>query len=398
MTDRVIRMAVVSDLHARAGRSETTSERTWVQSGEPNPANNPLAGLCQLIESQELEADVLLCPGDLCDQVEWGALEYVWEKLDEVARVLGAERVIATAGNHDIDSRGRHAPDPIAHGLRELDPPFPARGEEEAQGYWEDRISLISGDGWQVLSLNSTMMRLLDQAAGERDHGEISSETLERLKNVLEGRLESVNVLMCHHHPLPSRHHNPEDSSQMDNGDRLVRLLDELGGPWFVVHGHKHDPDLDYLGGTAGAPVRLACGSLGAMLRGRHSTQARNQFHLVEFPVGHCERIHLSLGGQVRSWTWRAMTGWARALAGDGLPANAGFGHRVDGPSLASELIEGARDDGLPTLERASLSTRVPKLEFMLPKDLKRLMDALEAGGCHVQLDRHGTLDRLVMS
>jgi hypothetical protein len=179
-----------------------------------------------------------------------------------------------------------------------------------------------------------------------------------------------VNVLMTHHHPLPSTHLNPDDASQMENGDRLVRLLDDLGGPWFVVHGHKHEPDLDYLPGGGGSPVRLACGSLGAMLRGRHGTQVRNQFHLIEFPVELCEQIHLRLGGRVRSWTWRAMSGWEPAPAGEKLPASAGFGHRLDGDSLASELVARARGEGLPTLVRPALEDRVPKLEFMLPKDL----------------------------
>jgi diadenosine tetraphosphatase ApaH/serine/threonine PP2A family protein phosphatase len=396
VSDGVIRMAVVSDVHARPGLSATTA-KSWVQSGEAEPGNNPLAGLRGLIESEELEAEVLLCPGDLCDKAQWDALGYVWEQLDDVVEALGAEALIATAGNHDIDSHSLHAPAPIASGLQRLHPPFPARVAETAESYWGSRISLVRGAGWQVLSLNSTLMRALDEAGGERDHGEISSETLAAVNEALNGRLEDVNVLMCHHHPLPSTHLNQEDSSQMDNGDRLVRLLDELGGPWFVVHGHKHEPDLDYLQGGGGSPVRLACGSLGAMLRGRHGTQVRNQFHVIEFPVELCEGIHLRLGGWVRSWTWRAMTGWEPALAGDGLPARAGFGHRVDGDSLASELVAGAQREGLATLERSALDVRVPKLEFMLPKDLKRLMDALESGGCRVQLDRHGNIDRLVM-
>jgi diadenosine tetraphosphatase ApaH/serine/threonine PP2A family protein phosphatase len=390
-------MAVVSDVHACPGRSATTPESSWVQSEETNPGSNPLAGLRALIESESLRADVLLCPGDLCDRAEWDALGYVWENLEQLGEALGTEAMIATVGNHDIDSRGRHAPAPIAHGLRVLQPPFPAGAQDAAEHYWEERISLHTGTGWQVLSLNSTLMRPLDAHTGERDHGEISDETLKHVKTVVADRLESVNVLLCHHHPLPSRHLNPEDVSQMNNGDRLVRLLDDLGGPWFVVHGHKHEPDLDYLPGTAQAPVRLACGSVGAMLRGRHGTQVRNQFHMLEFPVELCERIHLSLGGHVRSWTWRAMTGWAPALAGDGLPARAGFGHRLDGPSLAAELVAGTNEDDMATLERPALLTRVPKLEFMLPKDLTSLMDALEARGCRVQLDRHGNLDRVVM-
>jgi len=390
-------MAVVSDCHARPGRSATTPASTWVQSEEHDPGSNPLAGLGNFIESEALSADVLLCPGDLCDQARWEALPYVWERLEDLGTRLGADALIATAGNHDIDSRGTHKPELIAQGLRDLAPPFPGCDHVTADDYWSRRISLHEGERWQVVSLNSTLMRELDSDAAEDDHGEISAETLVALKTLLAGRVQDVNVLMCHHHPLPSTHLNPDDRSQMEGGDQLVRLLDELDGPWFVVHGHKHEPDLGYLSGTGNAPVRLASGSVGAVLLGRLGTHVRNQFHLIEFPVEQCEKIHLGLAGQVRSWTWRALTGWEKAAARDGLPANAGFGHRRDGRSLARELIEHAKKDALLTLDRAALLKREPRLEFMLPRDIERLISALEEHGGHVQLDLHGRLDRLVL-
>jgi 3',5'-cyclic AMP phosphodiesterase CpdA len=391
-------MAVLSDPHARPGKSKTTLETTWVQTEDDDPGNNPLAALAKLIdESDSLSADVLLCPGDLCDQAEWGALEYVWERLADLASRLGAEVVIATAGNHDIDSQGRHKPAWIAEGLRELDPPFPMGEAAAAANYWDERVSIVKGDAWRVVTLNSTLMRELDEAAREHDHGEISKDTLELLKSQLQGPCETVNVLMCHHHPLPSTNLNPSDRSQMDKGDQLVRLLDDLDGPWFVVHGHKHEPDLEYLGGTANAPVRLASGSVGAMLRGKYGTHVRNQFHVVEFPVDRCEEIHLMLGGYVRSWTWRGMTGWEPALEGDGLPAVAGFGHKRDGRSLAREIFSRAQQNHLSSIERPALLVQEPKLEFMLPKDLVTFADELEAHGCHVQFDRRGNVDRVVI-
>lgn len=393
---RIVRMAVISDCHARSGKTPTTDQRTWVQTEEQDPGSNPLAGLCDLIESEALHADVLLCPGDLCDQAEWSALDYVWKQLGHVARSLGASAIVATAGNHDIDSHAIHKTETIERGLLDLDPPFPSRDLAAAASYWDGRISIVNGDTWRVVTLNSTLMRELDRSAGERDHGEISRETINRLRTELRGQSAAINVLLCHHHPLPSTHLNPDDRSQMEGGDELVRLLDEIGGPWFVVHGHKHEPDLDYLVGTANSPVRLASGSVGVILSARHASHVRNQLHVIEFPIEHCEKIHLGMAGNVRSFTWRALSGWEQALAGDGLPANAGFGHRANGRALAGEIIERAQAARVGALDRAAILTSEPKLEFMLPKDIKHLIVSLTEKGCDVKLDRHGRLDRIV--
>ena len=361
------------------------------------PGFNPLADLPRLVKEEGLQAEVLLCPGDLCDQADWDALGYAWTNLCEFAEMLGAEHVIATVGNHDIDSHSLHPDRDIDFGPRQLSPDFPCSPRGETNDYWESRISHARGEDWQAIALNSSLMRRLEEE--ERDHGEVHEETLEAIRAVATEASVPVNVLLCHHHPQPFTRHTPGDASHMASGDRLVKLLNDLPGGWMIVHGHKHYPHLDYLDGTGAAPARLVAGSTGINLWPLLSSYFSNQLHVIEFDVSRCSELDLTMAGQVRSWSWRPLASWypARA-AGDGLPGVAGFGFRFDGPAVARQLVRMARDRGLEVLERPDLEAWEPRLRYLLPQDFEDFQTFLEETlGCHVSLDRRGNVDRVVL-
>jgi hypothetical protein len=232
---------------------------------------------------------------------------------------------------------------------------------------------------------------------GQRDHGKVDGRTLDALRELVDGEAYPVNVLLCHHHPQPfTRLFN--DGSHMESGDQLVSLLDELPPTWMIIHGHMHQPHLDYMGGTGAQSTRLVAGSVGANLYPLLSTEVRNQLHLVEFPVDACRDMNLNLAGYVRSWTWRPTTKWKIAVPGDGLPARAGFGlHRPPG-ELALDLLQWAQNHNLKVVESWHLDDWQPGLRHLLPADAERLQIELEdSHGCHVGLDRKGNLDRVVL-
>lgn len=385
---------MLSDPHAcsRGG------ERSWVSEAERSGKANPLAGIVDLIQSMpDLQADVLLCPGDLCDQADWASLPYAWRQLQDIAVALGAGSVIATVGNHDINSRNLHTRATVDDGLRTLVPEFPTRDAAGASQYWAQRLTVTRGPDWQVVSLNSSLMRHL--VVNEDDHGHVDDGTLDLIRKAVHGVRFPVNVLLCHHHPQPFTRLDPTDRSHMAGGDRLVSLLNDLPDSWMIVHGHKHEPHLDYLEGTGASPTRLAAASVGATLWPVLAAHARNQLHLIEFPLADCDRLHMTLGGRILSWTWQPATGWRRSLPeGDGLPATAGFGYRQDGAAIAAELIHRARQNGLPVVERQTLRAWDERIDFMLPGDQQALRQRLRQDhGCHVSLTEHGEIDRLVL-
>ncbi len=342
-------MVVVSDIHA-SNRGELQS--TWaVESTDAQL--NPLTALGQLVADEGLSADVVLCPGDLCDRADWDALPYAWSEIHRFADSLGARHVIATIGNHDVDSHEKHTGKPIDAALHQLNPTFPC--DAGAEHYWSLRVARVVGDDWQVVSLNSSLMRYLED--GEKDHGLVEDQTLGLIEEITKENNLAVNVLLCHHHPQPFTRLAPGDVSHMQAGDRLVSLLNQLPETWMIIHGHRHQPHLDYLEGSAASPTRLVAGSAGVVLWPLLSSYVRNQIHLVEFPIDFSQSLDLSLAGLVRSWSWQPGGKWIPARAeGDGLPGIAGFGYRTDGPSLARSLVKMAEDEGVSVVERERLS------------------------------------------
>ena len=59
---------------------------------------------------------------------------------------------------------------------------------------------------------------------------------------------KELNILVCHHHPYKMVHlENNLDTESMDGGDSLGNILIESDkGPWLIIHGHKHIPQIRY--------------------------------------------------------------------------------------------------------------------------------------------------------
>jgi hypothetical protein len=386
-------MAILSDLHARLRDERATGLRTWARPDRTEPRDNPLEGLAAYVRDHALRAQLLLCPGDLCDQADWDALPYAWERVRAVAAELGADVVAATVGNHDIDSR-RHHGDDIAAGPRDRLRGYPVAIASKAVEYWGCRVTTIEDADWRVILLNSSLMRPL--ASGERDVGMIDDEALAAVGRVLALPSKAVNVLLCHHHPMPWPRFDTSDRSHMDRGAELVELLDDNDGQWMVIHGHRHQPHLEYLSGGSDAPVRLACGSVGARLSGTLGAQVNNQMHLVEFHVEEAAVLGLPIAGRILSHTWRPPTGWEPASPRDGLPHVCGFGYRQAAGPLAERLVRYARGELKLALEYVDMMAAAPAVPYLLPGDMVKLKTALrEQHRCKLSNDEHGQLDRL---
>ena len=390
----VVRMAVLSDLHARR-LPDRTIVTTWVRPDQEPRSDNPLHTLDEYITQRGLTADVLLCPGDLCDQADWSALGYAWKMVKSAARALGASEIIATVGNHDIDSRGTHRPLHLDDGLRSRAlATFPMRSPARREAFWRSRVTAVRRDGWQVVVLNSSIMAYLDNTI--RDVGTVDDAALGEIRSAIEGETRPVNVLLCHHHPMRWTRLDRTDNSEMHNGPELVQLLEDHPGQWTMIHGHRHQPHLEYLPGGSDATVRLACGSVGAQLSGRLGSHVRNQIHIVEFHVDTAANLSLGIAGQVRSHSWRPVTGWSVASDRDGLPAVSGFGFHGSPAPLARRLVTFARNLQLPALERAQMLSVEPALEYLLPADVVKLRNELaNTHGCELDQDMQGVLSRL---
>lgn len=193
-------IAVASDLHACPATQEASISHLRVGAVDDSPQTNPLLGLKELISNQQLSADMLLLPGDLADKAEPSALRYSWTHLQEVASLLAASYIFATAGNHDVDSRYKYNHFDAKGVLQTLSPRFPLPDEADCDRYWSRHFAIIENSFWRLVVLNSSAFH--GGQVSEYEHGRVSPHTLEALRKALAGAdRPELNILLCHHHP-----------------------------------------------------------------------------------------------------------------------------------------------------------------------------------------------------
>lgn len=382
-----LRALVVSDIHAVPDSKPT--RRSWADMSDQH---NPISRLPDFLKKRGITADVILCPGDLGDRAHQAASTWAWDRVQELAASIGASHVIATAGNHDTDSRHLGGSlDPRNH-LKSLSPEYPVRST--SADYWAYSMTMVANSGWRVVTLDSCFHHDADES--EHDHGRIESYAVERLEDQLTATdaEAEVNVLLCHHHPMPHTELDPKDRSSMLGGDRLLDLLDrDRHGRWLVVHGHKHFPWLRYAPGSSISPVVFSAGSASVVLYDALHTQVRNQIHLIEFDTALSSAVNLHLAGRFKSWMWSAGSGWGPAPLGSGLPGHGGFGFRVDLKDLAQQIADEHRRLGRQALRAAELESMEPRLPYLAPIDLSALKDILDRDkGIALRLYSDGTI------
>jgi hypothetical protein len=369
-----IRVAVVSDLHAyeTLKRGENRPSHLKIGSTEQQPENHPIWGLKQLIVNQDLHADMLLCPGDMGHQGSPAGIQFAWTALQDIKSALGAPSLVATAGNHDLDSRYLFGnPDP-QQTLKNLNPLFPCTDEAIANHYWARDYALIMNPHVAVLTLNSSAHH--GEEEHEKNHGRVTREALSLMRNRISEFSEiPVKILLCHHHPHQHSELNLGATDVMDRGQQLLDILgaDEFG-TWLVVHGHKHHPKISYAAGGNSSPVVFAAGSLCSDLFLELQTAARNQFHVITLDLDVVQR--LGLVGRIRSWYWVYGTGWAPAKPSTGLPYECGFGYRGSISLLADRLAAITKGK---LKKWAEIVSAVPETDFLIPQDARLLRQYL---------------------
>lgn len=390
-SDRIVKIAIASDLHAYAVDPNKPSHLN-VRDSASFPGQHPITGLLKLISDNDITADALLCPGDMGDKACPEGVTYAWTALHQVKEALGADVLAATAGNHDIDSRYQGDDHDPEHILKGLSPQFPLGDERLNDRYWARAYVIDDLPAFRLTLLNSSAYH--GNTPTEKNHGRIDRKTLGDLEKDLRSRSpRTINVLLCHHHPHA---HSELDLGADDVMKQGQLLLDFLGsgtaGRWLVIHGHKHHPKISYAAGGSSSPVVFAAGSLCANLFITLQNRVRNQFYLITLSTAEVSKA--GMVGRVQSWDWANGLGWSRAGESSGLPAIFGFGCREDSMVLAGKVGAFVKKGVKPWL---TVLKKFPELEFLLPQDWKMLksllakhygMEVLEVDGIPKQIGK----------
>ena len=369
-----LKIAVLSDLHVFNGSSNDSKAPSFIGTADSQniPEKHPFRGLEKLIDDEGLSADLLICPGDMSDKADPAALQFAWQKLHWLRDKLGARQLLATNGNHDIDSRYMNDDHDAKGSLQSLVPMFPGTSEILCDRYWSRNFAIYTEDDLRIVLLNSAAFHGAGKdSAREFENGRISSRTVDALARALDGEERRVNILVCHHHPAPFNPVQEDDYSEMIGGESLLRLLNSGDhGSWLLIHGHKHYPRLDYAEGGAASPVIFSAGSFAAVLYPKLAGHARNQFYILEIPVAELDSLGLDVGGTLRAWDWIGLIGWQTAGAQSGLPHRVGFGWREAPRAIANDIAQRFGTAG-SIWSADQLLSEVPKLRYLRPKDVE---------------------------
>ena len=285
MAKKTVRIALLSDLHAYQP-SDKRKDISHLPVAPSTSDPDPFGDLDRLIEKEEekIKADLLICPGDICDQADYLGFQYAWKRLHALRVKLSATALIATCGNHDLDSRLKNDPDddPDPKGAIQLvEPQFPFNENEDTDHFWARNFAFrFPIAGVRVLVLNTSAFHgWLD---GEHNHGRISLRTIAAIRKKIEADTSyyEANLLVCHHHLRPlSGWGTSTDKQYVSKGSELLRMLsDATGMPWLVIHGHRHSPNFEH----SQTPHYVI---IGASSFSKPEIDKSNQFHHITLNV-----------------------------------------------------------------------------------------------------------------
>lgn len=383
-------IAVISDLHAFV--DVRNSNNSCLQFGTSAlESRNPLVNLIEYVKREQITADILVCAGDICNQADLQGFTSAWAKLQELNVAFRSRHLLATCGNHDLNSRYLEDrgelddPDPKGALLCQT-PGFPFDIPVVNNQYWAQNFAVVDLDSecCAVVLNTSAYHGLKDKE--EIEHGRVSGRTVDAILRELDKHKDKkMFILVCHHHLMPmTKLAGKTDYQYVHNGSELLEKLERVTRKsWLVIHGHRHHSRLIYgQTSTSCAPIIFGSSSLGALVTG-----IPNQFHLIELQESN-QSNHSSVVGTVKTWSWTNTTQWTQAgrqIAG--MPTICGFGFRGQIGCLAEDLSRLADATYITWSEALE---KLPSLNYLTPENLEQLEDELAVRGIAVSYDRKG--------
>ncbi|MFY3977186.1 metallophosphoesterase family protein [Achromobacter xylosoxidans] len=394
MSNFQVRLAFISDLHAYHPQRGVSGAGPSYLPANPGVADpDPFGDLDQLIDREKLCVDLLLCGGDICDQADLRGFQYAWQKMNALKERLSARELIATCGNHDLNSRlieSDEDPDPKG-ALQTVQPQFPFEDKNLTNHFWARNFAIVQPvPGVSIVVLNTSAYH--GGADDEHRHGRVSQRTITAIEKELQGMGSTdLNILLCHHHvrPLQGLWTNAPDIEYMKKGGELLRALTmRTATPWLVLHGHRHVPNLEHSNDPS--VIVVGASSFSRQVQGRF-----NQFHVLDVEVD--DGAAQPLKGTIETWSWNRQGGWQKRPVnddGEGFPPFCGFGSAFLPRAIVGKIRSFVGDSPDYVLW-SSLVQHVPDLKFMTPTQFSQMETLL--GKCNINLyrDREGNVTQV---
>lgn len=380
-----MKVAVLSDIHATPLSSDYVSLLSGNTPRSPRKGH-PIMSLEDLIKKDDLKTDYVFIPGDITDKCNDQGFQIAWDAMCRVKSALKAKEIIATTGNHDVDSYNIHAKGPFDPIKDQLGEEYPFLCEDRRNQYWANSFALIDYNPLLVLVLNSVAAHR-DKETAKR--GGVTEVTLEQMKTSIVKFSETqdldsrIRVAMCHHHPHQHSGVDLLDTELMELGDKFLTLLEQYKFS-ILIHGHKHHPSLEYAKGGYDSTAVFAAGSFSKTTSRDPVNRPRNLFHIISFE----ENIGGHTRGTIQSWQFHLLSGWTpSAEALTQFPSLTGFGYRGLLSELATKvnsMITGAYISWQEFLQK------IPEAKHLIPKDFHELRQELDKNGLEIFCNLEG--------
>lgn len=370
MKGKALRLAIISDLHchpSKAGDNLTYLPCDQLRSPSDN---HPVESLLKVIEKENISVDYTLCPGDFTEKASVIGFISGWNYSLEIHRALKSEEIVATLGNHDVDSHNgfsTYSLD-VAKGIKQG---FPINSESERDIFWSKGCVFLERDRLRILLINSSHYHHNKLNAGS---GKVGEDLVEYIDEYLEKTNDDkIFIVMSHHHPIDHSRLQLGEDDKIVNADPLLNVLGKYNIDLFI-HGHKHDPLMRYYNTTQGS-FRIPIFSSGSFSSSSNLmfTSVRNCFHIIEI-----EKEGLSKG-KIKTWTYLPHRGWKINFDESGFAPFTGFGTKKDVDEVYQSII-GLFGEG-DRLEWSKVEKSVADVSHLVPDDSKKLSQMLKDNG-----------------
>lgn len=392
-----LKLAVISDLHI--GHNVRSKDLCPHADGKQTDEKY-LSRFFQFIQSNNIQADYLIIPGDVTGKAHPEEFRLASETIIQIGSALGVseEKILFAPGNHDKDWNALPPGEVDTTGVRAAQMYAPLKHDawlferilRRSPHYMLSDLCLAiwEFDNLIVVGYNSSRH---DDRNAEIHHGLVTSESLEWLRNQLPAidlGKQRTKVFLVHHHPIQYSDHIPDtpDFSVMANAENLLNLLGEFKFD-LLLHGHKHMPHFNTHTINLNFPlVILGAGSFSCQLEMSYNGHVSNQFHLMEIEGRDDETECIC--GLLKSWSFLSGHGWKPSEKHDGILHQVGFGTYTTLPVLKKDLTPKIQTvlEHFGYMKWSDLASKDNKLGYLPPEYVIRLLQEIgkELGAeCH---------------
>jgi predicted phosphodiesterase len=354
----VLKIAVISDLHCKHSSGDKDSSRStniWTDEITITDNRHPIKALKKLIYDEGLTTDILICPGDIADKSDSQGLISGWGYLKEIKGILKAKELLATIGNHDVNSRSVGTEPPFEK-LKQLDPDqFPLPKSLNGH-FWTHGFAISESHDSAILIYNSCLTHTHKDNAVQSNISEITLQEMERdLKALIPKKFKFA---VCHHHPVLHANMDHKDTDFIERGDHFIKLLSKYGFQ-LVIHGHKHDPRI-----TPSENLSVFCAGSFSSRENLMDTGADNTFHIIELNANNSNGI-------IKTWIFLPSGGWQAKTKY--FPVLTGFGFNGNLDTLAKDCADWFKTKGRKIVEFKELIDAFVDFRYLKPDDQEYL-------------------------